>query len=256
MKKMTRVKKKRIRRRRFFRIVLLIIILFISLRLLRQSSYFNIKSIEISGNKQVKSDSIQEKINIQENKNIFDISTLRAKKDIKEIVYVKEVKVNRKFPNKINIEILERIESYQIKIENKFIILDEDGIILNIVDKKKSNILSIEGIEIEENIVKENLGNKINDYIEEIEVEKFIENCIDSNLIKRLSVVRLKNTEKVEIITKEDKIVEFGDIFDSEYKLDLLEEIFNYINKEEIEYTKIIMDKGENPVIVTEKVGG
>ncbi len=255
MKKMTRVKKKRIRRRRFLRIILLIIILFITLRLLRQSSYFNIKSIDIKGNKQVKKDFIQDNIDIKENENIFNISTLRAKKDIKKIVYVKDVKVNRKYPNKINIEILEREEILQLKILNKYIILDKDGIILNIIDKKKNSILSIEGIKMKDSINKENIGNKINEYIEDIETEKFIENCMETNLINRLSVIKLESVEKIEIITKEDKLIEFGDIFNSEYKLKLLKEIFNYINKEEIEYTKIIMDKGENPVIVTEKVG-
>lgn len=256
MKKMTRVKKKRIRRRRFLRIVLLIVILFITLRLLRQSSYFNIKSIDIKGNKLVKKDFIEDNIDIKENENIFNISVLRAKRDIKDIVYVKDVKVNRKYPNKINIEILEREEIIQLKIMNKYIILDKDGIILNIIDKKKNNILSIEGIKMENNITGENIGNKINEYIEDIETEKFVENCMETNLINILSVIKLENVEKIEIITKEDKLIEFGDISNSEYKLDLLKEIFNYIKKEDIEYTKIIMNKGENPVIVTEKVGG
>lgn len=256
MKKMTRVQRKMRRRRRFFRIVLLIIIFTIIFKLARESDYFKIKSIGIKGNKLIQKERIEEKSNIKPGMNIFDVSVLRAKKNIKQIVYIKDLKVRRKLPNQINIVVEERKEAVQFKLENKYVIIDDEGIILDIRDKQVENIVMIVGVEFKKPLTKKELGNKIAGSIKEDANEEFLYYCVNTNLLNRLKKIQISKDKNIDLITKENKLVEFGNVYNSQYKLELLKEIFTHIDKEEIEYSKIIMDKGDNPVIVTEKAGG
>lgn len=256
MNKMTRVQKKRIKRRRFFRTLLLMIVFIIFFKLLRESNYFEIKSIEVKGNNHIKKEFVQDKSNINPNVNIFKVSVLKSRKNIEEIPYVKDVTVKRKFPNKIIINITERTEIVQFKNNNKFINIDNDGIILDIIDKERKNLVLIEGFEFKDVITKKNIGEQVNQYIKNIDDEEFLGSLMKIEILNRFKEIKLSKDKKINLITSENKLIEFGNIYDSEYKFKLLGEIFVHIEEENIEYTKIIMDKGENPVIVTEKVGG
>ena len=133
MKKLSRVEKKMRRRRFFLRLLLLISLIIIMFVLALKSEFFVINNIKVLGSNKISKDIIISASSIGIGENQFKISTRDSEKNIEKIPYVKEVKVKRKFPKGILIEVIERKEIFQIAQLSSFALIDIDGYILDIV---------------------------------------------------------------------------------------------------------------------------
>lgn len=92
--------------------------------------YFNIKNVEIQGNKAVSSKIIADTSGIFKGNNIFYLDIQKARENILKISYVSNVSIYRKLPDKIIINITERNARYFVKLDKSYLIVDNDGIIL------------------------------------------------------------------------------------------------------------------------------
>ena len=110
-------KNRLIRRRRIFlirRIILLFLIFVIFLLVLINSPLFNIKYIDVSGNKLLSPEYVKQELNMLYNKNLLfhsieqNLTTLRRNK------YVESVTYKKKFPNKLNIILEEKVIDYYV----------------------------------------------------------------------------------------------------------------------------------------------
>lgn len=92
--------------------------------------YFNIKNVEVQGNKAVSSKMITDISGIFKGNNIFYLNIQKSRENILKISYVSNVSIDRKLPDKIIINITERNAHYFVKLDKSYLIIDNDGIIL------------------------------------------------------------------------------------------------------------------------------
>ena len=102
--------------KKFYKIVLLLIVLIflttfnpnkINLIQTKNNEFFKIQTIDIMGNFLVKKNEISEKLTTIYNKNIFLIKEEDIQEPLKDINFLKEVIVKKKYPNTIIIKIIE-----------------------------------------------------------------------------------------------------------------------------------------------------
>ena len=134
MKKLTRVERKMKRRRNFFKFILLLLLMALGGVLALKTNFFIIDKIEIIGNNKIPKEDLITASSINVGENIFKISIKSGEENIKKIPYTKEIRIKRKFPKKITMEILERKEIAQVKDISSFLIIDKEGNILSLKD--------------------------------------------------------------------------------------------------------------------------
>jgi len=107
---------------------------------------FNIANIMVYGNNKNSVDTYisLSGLNINET-NIFAFTNSSVEKRIKENPYVEEVRVERKFPNVVELHITERTVDYQVNYLNSYIYLNNQGYILEISEEEK-DVLIIDGL--------------------------------------------------------------------------------------------------------------
>lgn len=137
--------RKRIRqmkRRRVITISLLIII--VLLIIIFFTPLFNIRRIEITGNKRVSTAEIEEKLDGCAGKNIFRCTTGSPSKNIKNIPYVDDVKISKSvFSCKLTVVVTECVPAAFIKVGEKNAIIDKQLKVLEVVDNVENDIPEI-----------------------------------------------------------------------------------------------------------------
>lgn len=155
-------KNRLIRRRRIFlirRIILLFLIFVIFLLVLINSPLFNIKYIDVTGNKILSSDYVRQELNILYNKNILFYSIEQNLSTLRQDKYVESVTYKKVFPNKINVMINEKNIDYYIFYKGLFYIFDSESVLVDVLDYKEDfEILEIRGVELSDNL---NIGDKL-----------------------------------------------------------------------------------------------
>ncbi|MBC8588495.1 cell division protein FtsQ/DivIB [Paratissierella segnis] len=246
MKKTTRVERKKRRKRIFFNVILLILITTILITFALNSDLFNISMINIEGNNKLSKDIIENASSIIKGENIFKVNLRNGEKSIKKLSYIKDVKIERKLPKTININITEREAVVQIKNISSYLLVDIEGYVLDFKEDKEEKLPIINGFNINvlpsENIFEIEHGQELKDLIND---EKNIE------IIRNFSEINLETDDNINIILNNGIVVAFGPLDDVKYKLRYLDEILKDIEKKQISVKMIIMNKGEKPIIVT-----
>lgn len=118
---------------------------------------FNIDKIQVSGAETITEEEILEMAAIEPEKNIFKVNTRKSEKAILENPYIQEVKIKRKLPNKILIQVKEENVAFYVEQEGIYTV-DIEG---NILGQKESlesiNALKLEGIPKENIVIGENV---------------------------------------------------------------------------------------------------
>ncbi len=87
---------------------------------------------------------VSERLNSYNGKNIIFTSANNIKKELESLSgYVKVKSVKKVFPNRLNVEIEERVEVFSVKYKNEYYVLDED---LKILLKKQENFNNVNGL--------------------------------------------------------------------------------------------------------------
>lgn len=106
--------------------VLLIMALIVIILFILQSNYFIINEIKINGNIYLTTNDIITPLQKMKDDNIIYINTKKLKSKIVEDIRVKEVDIKRVYPDKIEINILERNPVGIIYIDDQVLIVDND----------------------------------------------------------------------------------------------------------------------------------
>ena len=134
-----REKEKKKRKQRKSKLILIAVILVIGVisAYLLTSPSFAIQEISIKGNTQLSTQKITQIAEIQRGDNIFSKIGIILKVKLKQNGYIQDAKINKIYPNKLEIEVIERQKQFQIKLETQgYIYIDEQGYILEYgVDK-------------------------------------------------------------------------------------------------------------------------
>ena len=172
---------------------------------------FNISSILVYGNEKNSVDTYISLSGLNINgTNIFAFTNGNIKKRIKENSYVEEVKIERKFPNTVELYITERKVDYQINYLNSYIYLNNQGYVLEINEEKK-DVLLIDGLtSLSDNI---EVGQRLaNEDLIKLDTILKVTNYLKYNSVgSKLTKIDATDEENFTLIfAKEEKIAYIG----------------------------------------------
>lgn len=128
----------------------MILMIAILITLALKLPYFSIKNIIVSNNFNLTADEIVKTSGIFKGNNIFYVSFSKGKDNLLSNPYILDVKLKRKLPSTVMIEVKERKAVFYINIDKKFYVVDKDGVVL----EEKSSIdgmklTKLDGVNIE-----------------------------------------------------------------------------------------------------------
>jgi len=142
------IKKKKRRKKRYGLRLLIIIVLCVALYFVLHIDYFKIDGIGVVGNKEITDEQIIELSELKTGEDIFDVFPLFVERKIKQNLYVEDVNVNRVLPNKVEIIVEERSGKTQLAFGKKYVVTDNEGMVLEIADEKRK-VTFVEGVTAE-----------------------------------------------------------------------------------------------------------
>lgn len=125
-----RKKKKRNHNVRWTRIILACLIFALIGFGISQSPIFDVKSVDVSGNENIDTETILELSDIEIGQHIYSFSAGRAETMISTNPLVETVNVKRVFPNKVVISITERQALAAVEAEEGILVVDKEGYVL------------------------------------------------------------------------------------------------------------------------------
>ena len=246
MEKPTRVQLKLRRRRRFFRFLLFLFILSMILLFMFRSPIFNIKTYNVEGNYKLANEDIISKSSINIGDNIFKINKSLALENISTLSYIKNIQIKRKLPSSIEFNIEERIGALQTKTDLSMYLIDIEGQVLEELEILNENLPEITGFDLNNIVIGQNLFLES----EKQEIVQFIQDSNEVNFLGKTSKIDMSDLDNININLNNGISVAFGTIDNVKYKLSLLNEILIDIEKKELQIKMIIMNKGDNPILV------
>lgn len=210
------------------------------------TNFFHIEKIQIVGNEKMSYGEILNASTYTKGENIFKISKKQGEKNLNKLPYIKEAKVKRKLPKSLIIQVEEREEVAIVPYIGAFIYIDEEGNVLSIKEKKaQSELPQIFGIELVDVVPGENLfGDDRQAYKEFLKLSK------QMDLLKLIKYINFSDDNNINIELIDGIKVAFGPLDNVKYKLSFLYEILKDLNRKEITAKQIILNKGDNPVVV------
>lgn len=226
------VEKKIKRRKKAFKSTFFILILFFLVYTILSSKLFNVNNIIVENNYFVTTEEIKLLAAIQ-GKNIFTINQNKVESNIKYNPYVEKIKLSRKFPNTIELQIREKRIIGMIKFDNGFIQIDDQGKMVQMVTKfPDGKIPIIEGV----TTVKFDHEIPITKDVNKMEAIKSIALIFDfveyDGLIKSINIA---DPLSISFVTKDENTVFLGSSNDMEYKLTLA---YNILRSDEVKEQK------------------
>lgn len=156
-RKEERIERKR-RERRKAKQVILLVVLTIALIAFSFSGFFTVTAIEVSGNSYFTAEEIVNMAHAEKGSNIL---YRPGKKQITEYLeanpYIRSVKVKRKLPGTIVIEVEERPQTAAVIYDDDYLIIDNEGILLR-KTATSPKLTLVEGIKISKIALGEKLG--------------------------------------------------------------------------------------------------
>lgn len=195
-------KKKRIKLMLKFTALLIIIIAGIIFALV--SPIFNIKEINVSNNEQIKTETIVSLSQLNLGQNIFKFNKNKVNKNIKTNAYIESVEIKRKLPNKVQIQIEERKQEYNVEFLNGYAYINNQGYILQISEEKQA-LPTIQGISTPDEQIVE--GNRLNsEDLEKLEVIIQIMNiCKNYELDSKITNIDISTKDEYTLYLEEEK---------------------------------------------------
>ena len=175
------------------------------------SPIFNIKQIQVLNNNKVSQEEIISLSELKPDENIFKFISSVVSDKIKSNAYIENVKIHRKLPNTIQINVTEREHTFSADFLGQYIYLNNQGYILEIAEESQSKII-IQGISTKEDevIVGKQLCDedleKLEDVIKIIDVSK------EYNLDTKITSIEISDKNDYNMyLEEEQKRVYLGD---------------------------------------------
>ncbi|AHM56347.1 putative polypeptide-transport-associated domain protein FtsQ-type [Peptoclostridium acidaminophilum DSM 3953] len=209
--------------------------------------YFNVKDIEINGIIKLNKSELLKAANISKGGNIFLYDVSEIEKALLLNPYVKNASVKREFPDKLSVDIMERMELFCIPYMGSYVIIDEEGNVLRVendINNLDRPILS--GIEMENF----KIGNKIKLGKKDVmpKLLELLNACSGSNILENISEIGIDKKGGIRLYTMTGVVVLLGDVQKLDYKIPLLKAILIDLYKKNINYGAIDMRYNGYPV--------
>ena len=210
------------------------------------SGYFDIEEINISGNNHYDSEYIESLLVDLLGKNIFDADKKKTEDLLTgSLVWIKTVEFKKIFPDRIDIVISERKPSIIISYQDRYYLLDGDGMVLadmgGDIPDDYSNLLKVSGaighrLEKGDTVAKKNVLSCADIYM-----------VFDDSLKEIIKEAGIKDNVHGDIFFKTGEGLEivFGDSSQVIKKI----EVLKLLLKEDTDYNIIDLRSPDNPVV-------
>ncbi|MDO4486128.1 MAG: FtsQ-type POTRA domain-containing protein [Bacillota bacterium] len=156
------VRKKKRRKKRYALKFCLLVLICAGIYFALHIDYFDVDGIAVVGNKEISDGEILKLSELKEGDNLFDVHPFLVQRKIKKNLYIEDVNVNRKLPCKVEIIVSERSGKAQLTFGKKYVVTDNEGMVLEISGEEKKATL-IEGVEVTEAELKKTVKVKDTD---------------------------------------------------------------------------------------------
>lgn len=130
------ISKKKKKRIKILKWTTLLILVVGGISLFLLSDVFNIKEINVINNSKIAALEIKNLSGLQINENMFKFLKISVEEKIKQEPYIESANVRRKLDGTIEIEVLERVTTYMLVLENQYAYINNQGYILEISEIK------------------------------------------------------------------------------------------------------------------------
>ncbi len=231
--KSKKTSKKGTARKNLLKMIGIIILLIFLIILLFSSSLFNIKTINVSGNVKLSDEKIISLSSLELYTNIFNFKKGNIVENVKENAYIEDVKVSRKYPSTVNIEVEEREAKYMLQFADSYVYINNQGYMLEI-SNEKLELPVLVGFTTDLSNIK--AGNRIN--VEDLKKMNTVIKIYDSAKLNELNEL----ITKIDISNSKNYSIEMA----SKAKIIYLGECSNYSDlKTRMLYLKSILEKTE-----------
>ena len=235
------MKKKR-RKLRINRVIILLLFVFMicfGVILFIRSDFFSLKNIKVFNNNILTKTEIKNLSNINTGKNLFSYDTEKIKTNINKSKYIEDVKVKRRIPNSIIIDVKEKSISCALKDKgDNYYYIDKNLCYMDKVEREKikSNCIIVEvDFSIKENQIKfENKKDKE-------KLTSLIKYIKKDGLENKISSISFTDENKINMITKEGIKVVINSNSDIKHNVAKLTQILVDLKNKNINYGKIDM---------------
>lgn len=252
MEKYKKPRRKLNKRKRYFRIFSRFFILFLFIYLiifaLKNSNFFIVKNVIVEGNTKVSINDIKKAGAINKGSKYFEVSKKDRISNIKKIPYIKDVEIKYNLNGEVRIIINERIPYYQIESIN-YLLIDDEFRILENSDSKSENLVNLIGLNVED----PKPGNYILNFKEDEDKRNLLLEIKKPEYRLHGNIKAIELLDSISNLMTIDGIkIEFGSYSNISYKLKMIHLILEDINNTGKRAVTIQMEKGENPILITE----
>lgn len=168
------------------------------------SPIFNIKEIQVTNNNITPSDTVISLSELKLDENIFKFNKYNVKNKIKENAYIEDVKIHRKIPNVVQIEITQRQPKYSIDFMGKYAYINSQGYILEVADTN-NGLPIIQGIATNEEEIVPNSRLNEDDLTSLENIIKIMDIAKENNLDTKVTSIDITNKNQYSIYIQEEK---------------------------------------------------
>ena len=202
-----------------------------------KAPFFNISEVICVGQERLTEKQILETARVAEGKNIFLTNISDVKERVKDIPFVSESNARRIFPNKVKIWVRESVPCFAVERGGKFIILDKDTKVLEVVKENKDNLCLLTLSETKDGTPGKLYADEKNPHDKKLlELIRIMENL---GMTKYLNNIDFSDISDIIILYDSRLKIKIGNTNDMEYKLKFI----NKVIKEKISgYEKATVD--------------
>jgi len=202
-----------------------------------KAPFFNIRKVICVGQERLTEKEILEIAHVAEGKNIFLTNISAVKERVADIPFVSESNARRIFPDKVKIWVRESVPCFAVEKDGKFIIMDKNTKVLEVVKENKNNLCLINLEETKDGVPGELYTDAKSPQDKKLlELIGIMENL---DMIKYLNNIDFSDISDIIILYDSRLKIKIGNTNDMDYKLKFI----NKVIKEKIsEYEKATVD--------------
>lgn len=265
-----KIRQKKVKKRfLWLKFIAVLVLIVTTVVLLALSPLFNIKGIEVEGNRHYKSDEIITTANIPVGSNGFktigssvrNILALRygiAESNIKKSSpYIKSVTARFAVPSKVKITVVERSPAFIVPYMGANLLMDREGFIVDSIAKAEGlNLPMIKGLnfgsyELGQPLKADN-PDKIPTAVRVMDVIESLDNSSNFKVLKLINYIDVNDQAKISLYLDSRITVNLGNIQDLNYRISFMRQVFQK-NIKKGEKGTLDFTNGEKPSFIPEK---
>lgn len=234
-------------------ILLTFIILFVGIGLIfmymaNNHSYFNLDIVTINGNTALSDEDIIQAMDLGDNPNIFKTETSVLESKVLSLEGIEKVEISKYMPDRLVVEVVEDVDFAFITVEDGYLIINGsmliDRHVHEITEEMNDKLIRVSNASYDSLSIGQSISND-NDEI------NFLSKLLNHQLFTIIQEVDFgESFDNVKMTTEGGLKISFGTLDESDYKFSIIENIIDDLNKKGIRAEEIILDAGQNPIIV------